>query len=82
MRRLVRLLGGCYPDYNHPCELAPNYIVPCKRCGAADTDYADRVGDTRENAAKDMAHTDAEAHDGIAMNSGHPLDGADTIALA
>jgi hypothetical protein len=58
LQRFVQLLcwwRGCDPDYEHPCELAPNYIVPCKRCGAADTDYADRVGETRENAAKDVA---------------------------
>lgn len=48
-----RLLGllcwwfGCLPDYDHPCELSPNYVVPCRRCGERDTSYADRVGDTR-----------------------------------
>jgi len=44
---------GCDPDYDedrdHPCGLSPNYVVPCRRCGAHDTDYADRVGDTRHN---------------------------------
>lgn len=40
---------GCEPDYDHPCELSPNYVVRCQRCGASDTNYADRVGDTRHN---------------------------------
>lgn len=35
------------PDYGHPY-----HIVPCKRCGAADTSYADRVGDTRHERFK------------------------------
>lgn len=55
--RLVRRLAcwwfGCAPDYDHPCELAPNYVVPCVRCGAHETSYADRVGDTRHNRAKE-----------------------------
>jgi len=42
---------GCVPDYEHPCGLSPNYVVPCARCGARDTDYADRVGDTRHARA-------------------------------
>jgi hypothetical protein len=42
---------GCKPDFGHSCELSPNYVVPCKRCGVPDTEYADRVGDTRHNAA-------------------------------
>ena len=41
---------GCRPDYEHPCELSPNYLVPCRRCGSRDTTYADRVGDTRHAA--------------------------------
>lgn len=57
LKRLVIRLScwwfGCDPDYDedrdHPCGLSPNYVVPCKRCGAHDTDYADRVGDTRHN---------------------------------
>lgn len=51
-RLVVRLACwwfGCQPDYNHPCELSPNYVVPCKRCGALDTTYEDRVGVTRHN---------------------------------
>lgn len=36
---------GCQPDYEamrHDCE-----AIPCERCGAEDTWYSDRVGDTR-----------------------------------
>ncbi len=43
---------GCTPDYDHPTELKPNYAVPCQRCGANDTSYADRVGDTRHSRLK------------------------------
>lgn len=53
--RLACWWFGCAPDYDHPCELAPNYVVPCVRCGAHETSYADRVGDTRHNRAKAWA---------------------------
>lgn len=36
---------GCQPDYqamDHGCD-----VIPCERCGAQDTSYADKVGDTR-----------------------------------
>lgn len=46
---------GCVPDYEHPCAMAPNYVVPCSRCSAPDTDYADRVGDTRHRRAVQAA---------------------------
>lgn len=49
IKRLVCWWFGCDPDYEHTCMLSANYVVPCKRCGAHDTDYADRVGDTRHN---------------------------------
>lgn len=55
VRRLVCWWHGCQPDYEHPCELAPNYVVPCKRCGAPDTSYADRVGDSRHYRTKQWA---------------------------
>lgn len=42
---------GCVPDYEHPREVNPDYVVPCQRCGAHDTDYSDRVGDTRHHRA-------------------------------
>lgn len=40
---------GCVPDYDSP------YIdvLPCMRCGAPDTTYADRVGDTRNSRTMD-----------------------------
>lgn len=49
MKRLSCWWFGCNPDYEamqHYCK-----YVPCKRCGAHDTPYADRVGDTRHNRA-------------------------------
>lgn len=45
VRRLACWWFGCWPDYEamrHDCE-----AIPCERCGAADTSYSDRVGDTR-----------------------------------
>lgn len=54
MTNLVCWWFGCRPDYDHPGEVAPNYIVPCSRCGAPDTPYADRVGDTRHQHAVDF----------------------------
>jgi hypothetical protein len=45
VRRLACWWFGCQPDYEalrHDCE-----AVPCERCGAPDTAYADRCGDTR-----------------------------------
>ena len=41
---------GCRPDYEamrHDCD-----VIPCERCGAEDTWYSDRVGDTQHNRAK------------------------------
>lgn len=51
-RKTVKLVCwwfGCDPDCDHSCGLSPNYVVPCKRCGAQDTHYDDRLGDTRHN---------------------------------
>lgn len=51
VRRLVCWWLGCRPDWH-----AMHYdaeAIPCERCGAADTTYADRCGDTRHNRAKD-----------------------------
>lgn len=45
VRRLACWWFGCQPDYEalrYDCE-----AVPCERCGAPDTTYADRCGDTR-----------------------------------
>ncbi len=42
---------GCVPDYEHPRCLRPEYVVPCKRCGASVTSYSDRVGGTRHSRA-------------------------------
>lgn len=45
VRRLACWWFGCCPDYEamrHDYE-----AIPCERCGAADTSYSDRVGDTR-----------------------------------
>lgn len=48
--RLVCWWYGCLPDWQ-----AIHYdaeAVSCERCGAPDTSYADRCGDTRHNRAK------------------------------
>jgi len=45
VRRLACWWFGCWPDYE---ALRHDYeAVPCERCGAPDTTYADRCGDTR-----------------------------------
>jgi hypothetical protein len=47
IKRAICWWFGCQPDYmamDHGCEL-----IPCERCGAADTSYSDRCGDTRHN---------------------------------
>ena len=49
MRNLLCWWFGCVPDYEHPREVSPSYVVPCSRCQASDTSYADRVGDTRHS---------------------------------
>lgn len=51
LERLLCWWFGCAPDYEamrHDCE-----CVPCERCGAHDTTYADMVGDTRHNRTMD-----------------------------
>jgi hypothetical protein len=47
---------GCKPDPENAHDTEYGYIVPCCRCGAQDTTYADQVGDTRHNRAKEWAH--------------------------
>ena len=54
VRRLACWWFGCQPDYEairHDCE-----AVPCERCGAPDTTYADRCGDTRHNRTVERAY--------------------------
>lgn len=50
--RLARLRCwwfGCSPDYE---AMRPDCdCVPCAHCGAADTTYEDRIGDTRHSRA-------------------------------
>jgi len=46
MKRIICWWFGCDPDYSRGHGGA-NFIVPCRRCGAFDTMYCDRVGDTR-----------------------------------
>lgn len=43
-RRALCWWFGCHPIY-----AAEHYgeVMPCERCGAPDTSYSDRVGDTR-----------------------------------
>jgi hypothetical protein len=53
MRNPICWWFGCDPDHNDSCSTAPNYVVPCKRCGAPDTAYADRIGDTKHNRTAD-----------------------------
>lgn len=42
---------GCRPNYE--AERQCWEVIPCDRCGAADTSYSDRVGDTRHNRLMD-----------------------------
>ena len=51
LNRLICWWFGCVPDYDaiHYDESGWSDSVPCGRCGAEDTDYGDRVGDTRHN---------------------------------
>jgi len=44
VRRLACWWFGCWPDYQ---RFDYDGTCPCERCGAPDTTYADRVGDTR-----------------------------------
>lgn len=46
MRKLRCWWFGCLPDYR-PSSYGFTEAVPCERCGAGDTSYSDRVGDTR-----------------------------------
>lgn len=50
MKRAICWWLGCDPDYEH---VRHDMIAPCKRCGALDTSYADRVGDTRQRRLMD-----------------------------
>lgn len=45
-KRIACWWFGCWPDHE---AMTYDYdgTVPCARCGAADTTYADRCGDTR-----------------------------------
>lgn len=57
INRLACWWFGCQPDYEamrlgHLFDVSD--VVPCERCGAADTSYADRVGDTRHNRMVDQ----------------------------
>ena len=45
MNKILCWWFGCQPFYE--AEHHGSGTVPCERCGAADTTYADRVGDTR-----------------------------------
>jgi hypothetical protein len=51
VKRLICWWFGCDPDYERSDWR--NSVVPCRRCGAFDTDYGDRVGHTRSKRAKD-----------------------------
>jgi hypothetical protein len=51
LKRIACWWFGCYPDYEamqHDFE-----CVPCERCGAPDTTYGDRIGDTLHNRTMD-----------------------------
>lgn len=45
LARLACWWFGCQPFYE--AEHHGSGLIPCERCGAEDTSYADRVGDTR-----------------------------------
>lgn len=49
--RLICWWFGCEPDWGS--SFAGEEPTPCLRCGARDTTYNDRVGDTRHNRFKD-----------------------------
>ena len=50
LKRLICWWFGCVPDYKHlATRKSYGVVVPCQRCGTSDTDYADRVGDTRHH---------------------------------
>lgn len=44
IRRIACWWFGCDPDYR---TIQDTEAIPCKRCGAFDVSYSDRVGDTR-----------------------------------
>ena len=44
---------GCNLDYSAGLQNGCD-AIPCRRCGANDTTYSDRCGDTRHNRAKDL----------------------------
>lgn len=48
MKRLICWWFGCRPSKNshfdYECD---GWMTPCTRCGSADVDYADMVGETR-----------------------------------
>lgn len=50
MSRLLCWWFGCDPDYS---KVSRELVIPCKRCGATDTSYGDRVGDTRQHRMAD-----------------------------
>lgn len=47
--RLLCWWFGCQPIYE--AEHHGSGVMPCERCGAPDTTYSDRVGDTRHARA-------------------------------
>lgn len=51
LTRLTCWWFGCRPIYE--AEHHGDGVMPCERCGAPDTTYADRVGDTRHRRAVD-----------------------------
>jgi hypothetical protein len=61
MKRLICWWFGCEPDYEavyyDTNREGWSEAVPCKRCDAPDTSYADRVGDTRHNRLKQWLHS-------------------------
>lgn len=51
--RLLCWWFGCRP---HPHADPYSDLIPCDRCGAADTSYSDRVCDTRHNRLVERWH--------------------------
>lgn len=51
LARLACWWFGCRPAW-YAYDL-PSDVAPCDRCGAPDTSYADRVGDTRHERLMD-----------------------------
>lgn len=51
IRKLACWWFGCWPDFESPGADHAQGVVPCARCGAPDTTYEARIGDSRSHRA-------------------------------